>query len=97
LTVPLDETLWTKLDDLSRRFQQPMAEVVRQMIAQQTLEHFPQSWRLAAEEQQKTGLLEALLRDAPDGCTLLVDLGSPVASTSDRPRLTAPREEPHDV
>jgi hypothetical protein len=48
LTHWLDDAAWTTLDGLSRRFQQPMTEVIRQMIAQQTTAQFPLSWQPAA-------------------------------------------------
>jgi predicted transcriptional regulator len=89
LTIPLDEELWGKLDDLSRRFQQSMAEVVRQMIAQQTVQQFPASWQRAAEERRRAALIDALLQDVPDGCTLLVDLAR-CASPDGPPATQAP-------
>jgi hypothetical protein len=76
----LDEMLWTKLDALSQRFPQPMADVIRQMIVQQTVEQFPDRWQQAVEAHRKDGLIEQWLCDAPDGGILLMNLAEPRAA-----------------
>lgn len=49
----LHETTWETLERLSRHFDKSSAEIIRQLIAQVTLEDFPESWQLAAEHRPR--------------------------------------------
>ena len=48
----LDAVTSQKLEVLMQAFDRPAAEVIRQLIAQATLEDFPESWHPAADEQR---------------------------------------------
>jgi predicted transcriptional regulator len=48
----LDADTQTKLQALTQAFDRSAAEVIRQFIAQATLEDFPQSWQMAAMERR---------------------------------------------
>jgi hypothetical protein len=47
----LDETTRATLERPSRHFKKSSAEIVRQLVAQATLEAFPPSWQLAVDER----------------------------------------------
>jgi hypothetical protein len=47
----LDDQAGERLEELASHFGEPHAEVVRRLIVQATLEDFPPSWHLAAEER----------------------------------------------
>jgi predicted transcriptional regulator len=49
----LDDQTWVGLEALARHFGEPNAEVIRQLIAQAKLEHFPPSWQLAVKERRQ--------------------------------------------
>jgi hypothetical protein len=49
----LDETTAQKLQELVAQFGLSRAEIIRQLVAQATLEDFPQSWQLAMAERQQ--------------------------------------------
>ena len=49
----LDDETSEKLDTLTRGFDRPAAEVIRQLIAQAKAEDFPPSWQLAVAERQR--------------------------------------------
>ena len=50
-----DETTAQKLQALVTQFGLSRAEIIRQLVAQATLEAFPPSWQLAAAERQHEG------------------------------------------
>jgi hypothetical protein len=43
----LDNPTWEKLEDLSTYFDKSIAEIIRQLIAQAKIEHFPEPWQAA--------------------------------------------------
>ena len=49
----LDETTAQKLQELVEQVGRSRAEIIRQLVAQATLEAFPPSWQLAAGERQR--------------------------------------------
>jgi hypothetical protein len=49
----LDETTGQKLKELVAQFGMSRAEIIRQLVAQATLEAFPLSWQLAGKERQE--------------------------------------------
>jgi hypothetical protein len=48
--VRLDAETRQRLERFSSHFQQSIAEVIRQLAAQATMEDFPPSWHLAVKE-----------------------------------------------
>jgi hypothetical protein len=49
----LDQTTAMKLQHLVEQFGRPRAPIIRQLIAQATLEDFPLSWQAAVDEQRQ--------------------------------------------
>ena len=49
----LDEATSHKLEALTRTFERPAAEVIRQLVLQAAPEDFPQSWHLAVAERRR--------------------------------------------
>jgi predicted DNA-binding protein len=49
----LNEETSHKLETLTRAFDRPAAEVIRQLITQAQPRDFPQSWHLATDEQRQ--------------------------------------------
>jgi hypothetical protein len=47
----LDDGTSEKLASLTRAFERPAAEVIRQLVVQSTLKDFPPSWHLATVER----------------------------------------------
>lgn len=47
----LDEATMRTLQHLAEQFDQPRAEIIRQLIAHATLDNFPRSWPRAAQER----------------------------------------------
>ncbi len=43
----LDDPTWEKLEELSTHFDKSAAEIIRQLVAQATLEDFPRAWQTA--------------------------------------------------
>jgi Ribbon-helix-helix protein, copG family len=52
----LDETTTQKLQQLVTQFGMSRAEIIRQLVAQATIEAFPPSWQVAAAERQRRPL-----------------------------------------
>jgi hypothetical protein len=52
----LDETTTQKLPQLVTQFGMSGAEIIRQLVAQETIEAFPPSWQVAAAERQRRPL-----------------------------------------
>jgi hypothetical protein len=50
--MQLDDETWDKGEALSKHFQTSVAKVIRQVVAQATLENFPQRWQMASGQRQ---------------------------------------------
>jgi hypothetical protein len=59
----LDETTGQKLKELVAQFGMSRAEIIRQLVAQATLEAFPLSWQLAGKERQERARGQPPARD----------------------------------
>jgi hypothetical protein len=44
----LDNPTWEKLEEFSKRFDKSAAEIIRQLVAQATIEDFPETWPRAS-------------------------------------------------
>jgi hypothetical protein len=47
--LPLDDATREKLDAFSSHFSKPIADVIRQLVAETQVEDFPKSWHMAVE------------------------------------------------
>ena len=49
----LDDPTWATLETLSTHFERSAAEVIRQLLAQATLDTFPANWHLRVAERHR--------------------------------------------
>jgi len=54
--LPHDDETPDTLEMLTRAFDRPATEIVRQLITQAKPEDFPRSWQMAVDEQRQRGL-----------------------------------------
>ena len=63
--IRLDDMTWEKLEDFSRHFDTSAAAIIRQLVAQATIEDFPQAWQMADDPRRAHPRREASTRRRP--------------------------------
>jgi len=58
--IRLDDMTWEKLEDFSRHFDTSAAAIIRQLVAQATIEDFPQAWQMADDPRRAHPRREAI-------------------------------------